>query len=173
MHLTLFLLVGYPGSGKTTAARCIRDLTGAEHIWVDRERHVMFGDPTHLPMESHTLYDRLNTLTDQLLGEGKSVVFDTSFNLYQDRQNLRDVADKHGARTVVVWLVTSKEVAEQRAVHDYTLRNDYSYRLQKVEFDRMSSHLEPPRTDERPIELDGTNITVESVALALAVAGVV
>ena len=165
---TLFLLVGYPGSGKTTTSEHIRDLTGAVHIWADYERRIMFGNPTHLPDESLKLYERLNNKTEQLLSEGKSVIFDTNFNFYKDRQHLRDIAAKYHARTVVVWITTPKETAKQRAVHERTLRNYYEYVLPETDFERMSNHLEEPSDDEHPIKLDGTNITIESVATALA-----
>jgi predicted kinase len=165
---TLFLLVGYPGSGKTTSSKFIHELTGAEHIWADRERRNMFGEPTHTPLESRKLYDHLNDTTDRLLAQGKSVIFDTNFNFYKDRQHLRDIAASHNAKTVVVWITTPKETAKQRAVHERTLRNFYEYILPEADFERLSNHLEPPQDDERPIKLDGTRITAEIVQQALA-----
>lgn len=165
---TLYLLVGYPGSGKTTTSKLISELTGAVHIWADRERRQMFGEPTHSTDESRALYDHLNVMTDQLLASGKSVIFDTNFNFYKDRQHLRDIAAKHGAKTVVVWITTPKETAKQRAVHERTLRNFYEYILPEADFERLSNHLEPPRDDEQPIKLDGTTITKDIVINALS-----
>lgn len=165
---TLYLLVGYPGSGKTTTSKLISELTGAVHIWADRERRRMFGEPTHSMDESRALYDHLNVMTDQLLASGKSVIFDTNFNFYKDRQHLRDIAAKHGAKTVVVWITTPKETAKQRAVHERTLRNFYEYILPEADFERLSNHLEPPRDDEQPIKLDGTTITKDIVKNALS-----
>lgn len=164
----LFLLVGYPGSGKTTTSKYIHELTGAEHIWADRERREMFGEPTHTQEESRELYNHLNDMTDHLLAAGKSVIFDTNFNFYKDRQHLRDIAASRHAKTVVVWITTPKETAKQRAVHERTLRNYYEYILPEADFERLSNHLEPPREDERPIKLDGTRISLEIVRQALA-----
>lgn len=164
----LFLLVGYPGSGKTTTSKYIHELTGAEHIWADRERREMFGEPTHTQEESRELYNHLNDMTDHLLANGKSVIFDTNFNFYKDRQHLRDIAASLHAKTVVVWITTPKETAKQRAVHERTLRNYYEYILPEADFERLSNHLEPPREDERPIKLDGTRISLEIVRQALA-----
>ena len=93
MSATLYLFVGYPGSGKTTAANIICKLTGAEHIWADRERQKMFGRPTHSPQESAALYHRLNERTRQLLLQDKSVVFDTNFNYRRDRDHLRGLLE--------------------------------------------------------------------------------
>ena len=167
MKQTLFLLVGYPGSGKTTTSKLIQAQTGATHIWADRERRKMFGNPTHSHEESRQLYDHLNEVADNLLGEGKSVIFDTNFNFYKDRQHLREIAVKNGAKAVVVWITTPKETAKQRAVHEQRLRNDYAYVLPEDDFERMSNHLEPPHEDERLVKIDGTHITAEAVKQAL------
>lgn len=167
MELTLYLLVGYPGSGKTTVSRIIHDQTGAVHIWADRERRLMFGKPTHSPEESRALYNHLNHLTDTLLSEGKSVIFDTNFNYYKDRQHLRDIALKNNAKTLVVWITTPKETAKVRAVHEQKLRNYYEYVLPEDDFERIAGHLEAPHDDEHPVKIDGTTISPETVAASL------
>jgi predicted kinase len=59
-------MVGYPGSGKTTASRFICELTGAEHIWADQERKVMFGE-IYDQSQSDELYEKLNERTFQLV----------------------------------------------------------------------------------------------------------
>lgn len=164
MQQTLFLMVGFPGSGKTTIAKIIQEQTGAVHLWADAERRKMFKEPTHSHEESRQLYDYLNEVTDTLLGEGKSVVFDTNFNFRKDRDHLRGIAAKHGARTVVVWITTPKDVAKQRAVFDRELRNNYEFILPEADFERMSNHLQPPADDEHPVKLEGIDITPEKVA---------
>jgi predicted kinase len=162
--LTLYMMVGYPGSGKTTASRIIHDLTGAEHIWADHERKSMFGAPTHSRTESRMLYERLNAQADDLLKEGKSVIFDTNFNFYKDREYMRRIAAKNNAKTMLVWIQTPKEVAFARAsidVHKQATRvlGD----IPKAEFDRMTHNLQPPQEDEHPVILDGTQITPQYV----------
>lgn len=162
---TLYLLVGYPGAGKTTTAQSIERLTGAVHIWTDHERHQMFSTPTHTEAESQQLYDYLNTKTGQLLSQGKSVIFDTSFNFRKDRDYLRSLATAHGAQTQIIRLVTPKEVARDRALHaDHAEHNHYKEVMSAASFERIAGHLEEPNTDEHPIVLDGTLITDEYVA---------
>jgi predicted kinase len=165
---TLFLMVGYPGSGKTTASKIIHKQTSAVHLWADAERRKMFEHPTHSRRESKKLYDHLNTVTSRLLNEGKSVIFDTNFNFYKDRQCLREIATKHGAQTIVIWITTPKAVARQRAVHDRQLRNGYQFVLPEADFERMSNHLQEPRKDEYTIELAGQGITAKVVADTLS-----
>jgi predicted kinase len=165
---TLYLFVGYPGAGKTTVANYICEATGAVHIWADRERQKMFGEPTHSAQESHKLYDALNGRTATLLREGKSVVFDTNFNFAKDRAHLRQVAKQSGAQAKIIWLTTDKELAEHRAVHDSHNKPTRLYgNMDHETFQRITGHLQPPTDDEKPIKIDGTHVTKESVLLAV------
>jgi predicted kinase len=168
MKQTLFLMVGYPGSGKTTVSRIIQYQTDAVHIWADEERKKRFKEPAYSHEENLSLYADLNDLTDQLLSEGKSVIFDTNFNFYKDRQHLRELAAKHGVKTVVVWVITPQDVARQRAVHEtHTRRTRVLGNMPNDHFERIAGNLQFPQEDELTIKLDGTNITATGVAKAL------
>jgi predicted kinase len=158
-------MVGYPGSGKTTASRIISELTGAVHIWADQERGKMFPEVTHSHEESQKLYNTLNQRVEQLLTEGQSVIFDTNFSFYKDRQHLRDIAASTGAIVRLIWVQTDKNLARERATHiTHSYQNGYTATMPIAEFERMAKNLQPPDGDEQPIILDGTKITREYVA---------
>lgn len=162
-------MVGYPGSGKTTTSKYLHELTGAVHLWADHERNKLFPSPAHSHQENIELYKRLNQRTKQLLQEGKSVIFDTNFNFYRDRKRLRHLAATEGARTVVIWVNTSKELSRERAtIH----ANDQDTRIwgnmPLERFERISGNLQEPTPAEQPIILDGTHLTRDDVARALA-----
>jgi predicted kinase len=164
------MMVGYPGSGKTTVARYIHSLTGAEHIWADYERKEMFGTPTHSKEESRQLYDRLNDRVDALLAEGKSVIFDTNFNFRKDRDHMRRIAVKNGAAAILVWVQAPKEVAFARASIDTHQQSTRVLgNIPKHEFERMADNLEPPEDDERPLIFDGMRVTPEYTAEKLGI----
>lgn len=164
---TLYLFIGYPGAGKTTVATMIAEATGAVHLWADYERHKMFAFPTHSRHESLQLYDELNQRTDELLTEGRSVVFDTNFNFYHDRQKMRHIAAKHGAETLVIWITLPEEVAKQRAVYSAAKRNGYDAEMTEAQFNAIIDKLEPPEKDEKIIKLDGTKLDRESLIALL------
>lgn len=164
---TLYLLIGYPGAGKTTVARIIHEATGATHLWSDIERHKMFGRPTHSKAESLKLYDTLNQRTEALLSEGKDVIFDTNFNFKADRQKLHDIAERHGARTVVLWITLPERMARHRAVDRGLKRNGYHTRMTDQEFDRIIHKLEPPTEDENIIKIDGAKLDKATITALL------
>lgn len=156
---TLYLFVGYPGSGKTTVAQIICAATGAVHLWADRERQDMFVEPTHDLTESQKLYRHLNSKTDKLLRQGKSVVFDTNFNFYKDREHMRRIAKGAGADIKLIWIQTPKELAKHRAVNDSHDKPTRLYgNMSEAVFERIAGHLEPPRPEELPIIFVGEKL---------------
>ncbi len=160
---TLYLFIGYPGAGKTSAAKAIADATGAVHLWADVERHKLFPNPTHSLQESNELYERLNQRASELLAQGKSVLYDTNFNFQADRQLMRDIANRHAAETLTLWITTPLEIARSRAVGEHRLRNYYSITMSNDQFDSIVSKLEAPTEDEKVIKIDGAKLDAEQL----------
>ena len=167
MQPTLYLFVGYPGAGKSHVARLIADRTGAVHLWADIIRQQMFPNPCHSRQESKQLYDRLNAETKALLKDGASVIFDTNFNFYEDRELLRKIAIAANAHTVLVWVNTPESIAHSRAVHANTTRNGYNVNITADDFARMVGNLQAPKSDELAVLIDGTDLHPDDVYTAL------
>ncbi|HSW37074.1 MAG TPA: AAA family ATPase [Candidatus Saccharimonadales bacterium] len=160
----LYLFVGYPGAGKTTVAKIIHELTGATHLWADKIRRERLGPPNYTHKENTELYNHLNELTGELLRAGNSVIFDTNFKFYKDREHLRQIASEHGADTVVVWLTTPKEEARHRATEPHHQKDTRLHgHMSPEDFERLSSGLEAPRPEEQAIRIDGTDINAEDI----------
>lgn len=157
--------MGYPGSGKTTTAIAIKNVTGAVHLWADKIRRERYGRPSYRHSENLALYDHINKLAAELLAAGNSVVFDTNFNFYDDREKLRQIANEHGAETVVVWVQTSKTMAKERATKDSHLQDTRTLGdMEEEDFQRISNKLEEPQENEIVITVDGTMVSDEFVA---------
>lgn len=156
----LYLMLGYPGAGKTTTAHIIHELTGAVHLWADQIRRERFGSPTYSHHENIQLYRHLNELTGELLATGQDAIFDTNFNFYKDRQHLREIATEHNADSKLIWVTTPKVIAKERATKNAHMQNTRLLGdIPAEQFERMSRNLEPPRDDEAFIEVDGTKVT--------------
>lgn len=157
---TLYLMLGYPGAGKTTTAQILRQLTSAKHLWADLVRRQTFVNPTHSHDENLKLYKKMNIQTKRLLGRGESVIFDTNFNFYKDREKLRLIAKQAGAKALIIWVRTPKEIAKARATTNAHKQGTRVLGdMPAEEFDRMSNNLQEPRPDEKVIEIDGTKVT--------------
>ncbi len=161
---TLYLMLGYPGAGKTTTSKTIHELTGAAHLWADQERHKRFQNPTYSHQENQQLYEQMNQEAHDLLASGQSVIFDTNFNYFKDREHLRMLAAQAGALTKLIWVTVPKEIAHQRATADtHKQDNGFSNNMSDEDFKRLTDNLEPPRPDEACIEIDGTKVTPDYI----------
>lgn len=159
MSATLYLFMGYPGAGKTTIARMITQLTDGVHLWADFERHVLFDEVTHSREESRILYDHLNHTADELLEQGKCVIYDTNFNFRSDRDKLRAMAARHNANTAVIWVTTDRELAQKRATEESTDQETRIWgNMSPDAFQRLSDNLQEPDADENVIKIDGTSV---------------
>jgi predicted kinase len=161
--LTLYLMMGYPGAGKTTTAKVIHELTGAVHLWADKIRRERYGRPTYSHSENIALYDHMNRLTDELLAAGNDVIFDTNFSFYKDRQYLRQIAAKLGTTTKLIWVQTPKELAKQRATYGEGHHTRILGDMAPEDFERMAHNLEHPKKDEPYIIVDGTKVSNEYI----------
>lgn len=157
-------MLGYPGAGKTTTSKLVSELTGAVHLWADHERRNRFGEPQYTKQENTELYAELNERTAELLRQGYSVIFDTNFNFFKDREHLRVVAKENGADSQLLWITTPKDIAKQRATQDAHKQGTRILgNMPEKHFERMTNNLQQPLPEEKPITLDGTKITLEYV----------
>lgn len=165
---TLYLMVGIPGAGKTSAAIIVANVTGATHLWADHERRLMWPKPSYTQAENDTLYVRLNTKAEALLRSNHSVVYDTAFNHYEDRQKLREIAERYDAETIVIWVKAPIELAKKRAqnVHEHKHTRVLG-NMTDEHFGTLSDKLEEPRSNENTVVLDGTKLNENYVRTTL------
>lgn len=164
---TLYLMAGYPGAGKTTIAKIIAQKTGAAHLSSDAIRLELFPQPQFTPEEHATLYTVLDARTEELLSQGKSVIYDANLNRRQHRDDKYKICEQTGATPKLLWIETPRTLAKERATHNS--RSPLVPRNETLEtmFDRIADVIEPPSQDEAAIVIDGTNTSEELVAQAL------
>lgn len=157
--------MGYPGSGKTTVSRVIHELTGAVHLCADlirRER--LDHDPTYSEDESQELYNHLNEVASELLGTGESVIYDTGFNLYKDRQLMEELARHKGAAYQLIWVQAPEDLAHTRATQDAEQQQRVQGNMTNTDFERLVNKFQPPQDGEQVIEVDGTKVSPTYIA---------
>jgi predicted kinase len=152
---TLFILLGYPGSGKSYFAKRLAADIRAVRLNADSIRHHMFSDegsrfsPASFPL----VIGALDYATTAILTAGYSVISDSSHNKRRTRAKARQLAESAGARMVVVWVKTPLEIAKEReATRELTADQ---VRVKPEDFDRLVANLEEPRPDELSIVIDG------------------
>lgn len=159
MKPTLYLMAGYPGAGKTHTAEIISQLSGAVHLSSDKIRTELFTKPTFDQAEHDQLYKEIDTQTEKLLAQGKSVIYDANLNRYQHRQEKYDICKRTKANPVLVWVETSKSVAKNRATHESRSHLVPKTETAEAMFERIAEIIEPPQEHEPTVKITGENIT--------------
>ncbi|HSX43325.1 MAG TPA: ATP-binding protein [Candidatus Saccharimonadales bacterium] len=154
------LLYGYPGSGKTFFARQLCDTIAATHVQSDRIRAELFEHPSNSKDENHVVQSLMNYMTGEFLNAGVSVVYDMNALRMSQRRNLRNMAAKAGAETVVVWLQIDSESAFQRASKRDRRKLDdhYSQPLDRAAFDAQATGMQNPDVTEHYVVISGKHV---------------
>ncbi len=125
-QLTVTLVGGTPGTGKSTLARGLSDTYGSMLLSTDELRKDLAGRPylehevveadegIYTPDMSATTYDALLDRAGALLERAESVVLDASWNRAEHRQLARDLAESKGAVIVEFECVLDAATAKKR-----------------------------------------------------------
>jgi predicted kinase len=146
---TLYLMCGLAFAGKTTLARALARHQKCHYLSLDEINHER-GFPhggTGLPLEvwAETHQIALARL-EQLTGAGRDVVIDDTSCLRMLRDNYREIAERSGYRTVLVFLdIPLDEIQRRRKQNDESGdRNP----LKETVFDDLLESFEYPEPDE-------------------------
>lgn len=110
----LVVVSGLPGSGKSYFCRRLASRHPIARMESDALRKALFGQPTHSPEESRRLFAACHYVLDRLLGAGISALLDATNLREVHRRQLYAIADRHGAKLVLVSLRAPAAVVEER-----------------------------------------------------------
>ena len=161
------MLLGLPGSGKTTTAKEIAKLTGAVHLSSDTFRLSLFETPQFTQDEHDALYKMLDYMCELLLTSGTSVVYDANLNRLIHRQEKYRLAKKLGVKTQLLWLQVHKDLARERRINTQHHGLVPSHETPHNMFERIAGVFEAPLKSEKYIALDGTKISDEYIVQKL------
>lgn len=165
------VLGGLPASGKSTVAYEIS--TRAEVAWLqsDRIRKLLTGIPQYTVGESARIFGVMHAAAERLLAAGVPVIFDATTLTEDERQPLREIAGRTGARLLVVWVQAPEAVIRQRmaarrrgaqATYD---RSDADMAV----YGMMRARVEPIKGEYLRIDTGGSDhTTIDALVQAVA-----
>lgn len=156
----LIQLYGFPGSGKTYFARQLCEHIQAAHIQGDRIRYELFENPRYDRQENEVISQLMDYMAEEFLNAGISVVYDTNAMRFSQRHQLRDMARKAHAQSLLIWLQVDPESSFMRTTQRDRRRSDdkYAAPLDRSTFDSIAGHMQNPQTTEDYIVISGKHV---------------
>lgn len=154
---TLVLLYGYPGAGKTYLARQLCEDIQAAHVQGERIRYELFNEPRYDRQENEIVSHLMDYMTEEFLNAGMSVIYDINAMRLAQRRELRDMARKSKAQTLLIWLQIDAESSYMRvAKRDRRKADDkYSLPLDRQTFDSLTQAMQNPSNNEDYMVISG------------------
>lgn len=156
----LILLYGFPGSGKTYFARQLCEQVQAAHVQGDRIRSELFEEARYDKEENTVVGQLMDYMTEEFLSAGLSVVYDANAMRYAQRHALRDMARRHKAQPLLIWLQIDPETSLVRAAKRDRRRVDdkYAAPMDQKKFEALISGMQNPRNVEDYTVISGKHV---------------
>lgn len=152
----LVVLSGLPGSGKSYLARELAKRAPFVTLQSDAMRKALFERPIYTEEENARLFPAMHALLDRLLAHRIAVIYDATNLRQEHRRPLYEIAERHGARYVVVQVTAPEDVALRRLEcrlreRDPLDRSDAGPAV----YARMRSEVEPIGRDHLVVDTAG------------------
>jgi hypothetical protein len=110
----LIIVSGLPGSGKSYFCRRLAERLPLPIVESDAMRQILSHKPDYSQAESERLFRACHTLISKLLRKGISLIFDATNLIEHHREQLYRIAEKAGARLILVRVEAPPELVQQR-----------------------------------------------------------
>lgn len=158
----LLCLYGLPGSGKSYVARSLSSAVKMAHVSADRIRNELFQQPRFDAQENAIVFHLMNYMTAEFLNAGVSVVYDANAARAGQRRALRELASRHKAEFLLVWLQIDADTAFARTQQrDRRTADDrYAQEQSKETFNKEVSEMQNPVSNEPYMVISGKHAFV-------------
>jgi len=110
----LVIVSGLPGTGKSLFCRELRRRAGVAILESDALRKLLFPQPTYSGEESQRLFTAVHAAIERLLASGVSCALDATNLKERHREPLYAIAEKQGAKLILVEVTAPPEVVRRR-----------------------------------------------------------
>jgi hypothetical protein len=113
----LVALVGLPGAGKSSFSRCLAQEFPLLVLESDSLRRALFPQPSYGPEESARLFQAIHRVIARLLQVNTPVLLDATNLSEGHREPLYRLAERAGAKLILVRVEAPEPVVQQRLAH--------------------------------------------------------
>ncbi len=110
----IIVVSGLPGTGKTHFCRRLAERLPCTILESDAIRKKIYPRPTYSPKESAGLFRAIHVMAATLLGKGVNVILDATNLEERHRKTVYKVAERAGARLILVQVEAPPEVVQKR-----------------------------------------------------------
>ena len=107
-------LCGLPGTGKTHFASKLTELVSLVVLESDRLRKLLVPKPKYTPSEHSRVFNACHVLIEDILGQGRRVLFDATNLTESFRQPLYRICDRLSVPLILVRLTAPRDVVRGR-----------------------------------------------------------
>lgn len=138
-------------------ARQLSEDIQAAHVQSDRIRFELFEHPRYDRQENQIVDHLMQYMTEEFLNAGISVIYDINAIRVTQRKDLRELARKHKADVLLLWLQIDQDSAFARVNKRDRRKTDdrYTATLDRSTFDQIASGMQNPQMTEDYIVISG------------------
>lgn len=143
-------MCGLPFSGKTTLSKAISEYLNIPRVSFDE----VFGEKVR--NNSVVEWEKVTQICEDKIGDilksGSSVIYDNLGDRFEHRERARNLAERNGAKVVVVYIKVSKDEVIKRRIDNLTTQD--RHQVSNENFDNALNNFETPKNDEKVVVFD-------------------